>query len=93
MVSAKWSPSPLFLAELCHVGYGILAVLLGYLLGFNYAWAAVAWAAVTFVKEAGLDPLIEKDQPFLWAGAEDWLFWLCGIAAGAALFALGILPR
>ncbi len=89
----KWTPSALFLAELSHVGYGILAVCLGYLLGFNYAWAALAWAIVTLGKEAGLDPAIEHDQPFLWAGLQDWAYWLLGVGAAVALFALHIIPR
>ena len=92
-VSTAWTPSSLFLAELCHVGYGIVAVLLGYLLGFGYFWPAVVWSVVTLAKEARLDPAIEKDQPFFWAGAEDWLFWLVGTWAAFALFASGVLPR
>lgn len=53
--------------------------------------AVLGMELVVLLKETLLDPRIETDQPFFWAGAEDLAFWQPGI--GLTLLGLFLLHK
>lgn len=80
----KWVPSSNFLAQEVHFVIGVLFVIAS--VAFNYPWwyGAILIFIVSLVKETTFDQIIEK-APFFWDGAEDFSFYLVGIAVGIGL--------
>ena len=80
-------------AQETHAAIGFGYVLSLYLFLPAYLWVGIAiLLVVVFIKEWQIDPRIETDQPWLWAGVEDLLFYPVGMApAVLLLFATHLL--
>jgi hypothetical protein len=80
--------NPDLLAQETHLLLGILAVVLAVVARFAPWQGAVVILAVAAVKETLIDPRVETDQPFLWAGATDLLVYVVGVLLGVGTLAL-----
>ena len=84
----KWTPSANFLAQEVHFVIGVLFVISA--VAFHYPWwyGAIAIFIISLLKESIFDPIVEG-APFLWDGAEDFSFYLVGIAAASVIIYIG----
>jgi hypothetical protein len=85
------SPAIIFPED--HAAIGALAVALAYILAPGRLgdpdrvrpnvprFAVAGFVALVFLKEAFWDPVNEVNQPFLWAGVTDLLWYLVGVGA------------
>jgi hypothetical protein len=83
----RWNPSANFLAQEVHFVIGLSFVIAS--VAFHYPWwyGVVAIFIISLLKETVFDPIVEE-APFFWNGAEDFSFYLLGIAVATALVLL-----
>jgi hypothetical protein len=79
-----------FITQLLHSFAGAAVTALLFIkLGFPDSYYAIGiFLLVILGKETLFDPRFEKNQPFLWEGAQDFLFYLPGIAAALLIIRL-----
>ncbi|MCY0880689.1 MAG: hypothetical protein OWS74_01725 [Firmicutes bacterium] len=72
------------MAQEVHFVIGVLFVIASAAANFtnhNLYYGAIAIIIIAILKESIFDPLVEK-APFFWDGAEDFLFYVIGVAIG-----------
>ena len=84
----KWTPNANFLAQEVHFVIGVLFVIAAVACHYPWWYGAITIFIIALLKETIFDPIVEE-APFLWDGAEDFSFYLIGIAAASVIIYIG----